>query len=685
MSSTISGNPRETTGVADLDAAERNSALARDLAESVRRENAFRASLLDQVDDAIVAVDANFRITYWNRVAERMFGLSAEEALGTDYGEAIRHAFELPERARLRRQLLEGGVLKLDLACRNRSGETLFVELSASVLRDEAGRTIGVVGIHRDVTAPRRAEEALKFSEERFRLAAQSTGDLVYEWDLQSDHVQVFTGNNIAISTDGNGRPLSGRAFLSRIHPDDRDRIQAAMRRNWEDGEPYYEEYRLLLPDGGMQYWSDSGSAIRDAAGQPQKWVGVTKDVTQARAAERANAELAAIVESAETAIITRDLDGKVLSWNAGAERIYGYSATEMIGQRLDQTVPVNRAGEIHTIKTKLQAGERVAHLETVRLTKGGSPVEVLMTVTPIRDRSGAVVGGAHVVWEISELRRLQRQLAQAQKLESVGQLAAGIAHEINTPIQYIGDNAEFLNGAFRDLSRLLAPHAEIVEALRSGPNPELADRLDRIQVEADVDYLYQEVPKAIVQLSEGVQQVARIVRAMKEFSHPGSADMVLLDINRGIESTILISKNEWKYVAEMVTDLDPELPAVPCLAGEFNQVVLNLIMNAAHAIADVMKSSGRKGEIRVSTRCNGPWAELRVADTGTGIPEAIHSKVFDPFFTTKEVGKGTGQGLSIAHAVIVKKHGGKISFETKCGSGTTFLVQLPLARTEGE
>jgi len=194
------------------------------------------------------------------------------------------------------------------------------------------------------------------------------------------------------------------------------------------------------------------------------------------------------------------------------------------------------------------------------------------------------------------------------------------------------------------------------------------------------LDYLRTEVPKAITQLLDGVEHVARIVRAMKEFSHPGPVEKAPVDINRAIESTALVSRNEWKYVAELITDFDPELPRVPCMAGEFNQVILNLIANAAHAIADVVQASpGAKGTIRISTRCHAPWAEIRVSDTGAGIPEAIQGRIFDPFFTTKPVGKGTGQGLSIAHTVIVQKHGGTISFESAPGAGTTFLVQLPL------
>jgi len=280
----------------------------------------------------------------------------------------------------------------------------------------------------------------------------------------------------------------------------------------------------------------------------------------------------------------------------------------------------------------------------------------------PVLDDRGQLSRLVGVDFEISEIKQLQSQLAQAQKLQSVGQLAAGVAHEINTPIQYIGDNGKFLEDAFRDLIRFSEQ-----------------DRRTGLE-DGTLDYLRGEVPKATSQLLEGVDQVARIVRAMKEFSHPGPVERSAADINRAIENTILISKNEWKYVADVTTDLDPHLPPVPCVVGEFNQVILNLIVNAAHAIADVVGDSGGRGRIHISTRQKDGMLEVRVADTGPGIPEAIQSKVFDPFFTTKPVGKGTGQGLAIAHAVIVQKHQGRLTFESDPRRGTTFVVQLPLA-----
>jgi signal transduction histidine kinase len=305
--------------------------------------------------------------------------------------------------------------------------------------------------------------------------------------------------------------------------------------------------------------------------------------------------------------------------------------------------------------------------METIRVNKNGEPIPILLSASPVRNRAGEIIGAAHVAWDITQLKLLQQQLAQAQKLESIGQLAAGIAHEINTPVQYISDNAQFLSGAFQDLFRVIEQRAPA----GADPDPATAD--------VDLGYLRAEVPSAIAQMQEGVDRVAGIVRAMKRFSHPGPAEKTPMDIHQAIDSTILVSRNEWKYVAELTTDFDLTMPPVPCIAGEFNQVILNLIVNAAHAIADVMQKTGVKGAIRVNTRTIDGFAEIRVSDTGGGIPEAIRSKVFDPFFTTKPVGKGTGQGLAIAHSVIVQKHSGSIEFETENGNGTTFVIRLPL------
>jgi two-component system, NtrC family, sensor kinase len=279
------------------------------------------------------------------------------------------------------------------------------------------------------------------------------------------------------------------------------------------------------------------------------------------------------------------------------------------------------------------------------------------------------------------EQKILHARLLQAQKLESVGQLAAGIAHEINTPAQFISTNINFISEAFKESSQAMATLLELLKSVKKGTVTEAQIKANETIVEhLDWEYLKKEIPQAISQSQEGIQRVTSIVQAMKEFSHPGSKQKTIADINRILETTLTVSRNEWKYVATVDTDLDPDLQSVPCLADEIGQVFLNLLINAAHAIENKLGQNpeGNKGRIAVSTRQHDHHVEIRIADTGVGIPKHIQSKVFDPFFTTKEVGKGTGQGLAIAHDVITGKHDGTIVFETEPGLGTTFIIRLP-------
>jgi len=280
----------------------------------------------------------------------------------------------------------------------------------------------------------------------------------------------------------------------------------------------------------------------------------------------------------------------------------------------------------------------------------------------------------------------LQTQLTQMEKLDSIGQLASGIAHEINTPIQYIGDNAQFLQSVFADLHRILEKYSQLLEANRTQTvSPELIVQIDALLEKTDIHYLAQEIPQALGQSIEGINHISGIINAMRDFASQGLGDKKCIDINQAIASTITVSCNKWKYVADMVTDFDPALPLTLCLPAEFNQVILNLILNAADAIADVVGDGAKgKGNISIRTRHDDQGIEIRVSDTGSGIPENIRDRVFDPFFTTKEVGKGTGQGLTTSYATV-KKHGGSISFETEMSKGTTFIIRLPINSQEAK
>jgi two-component system, NtrC family, sensor kinase len=280
---------------------------------------------------------------------------------------------------------------------------------------------------------------------------------------------------------------------------------------------------------------------------------------------------------------------------------------------------------------------------------------------------------------DITEVRRLGRELASAQKLESVGRLAAGVAHEINTPVQFVSDNVHFVRTSMTDIAAVIQAYRNLKDATQSSGDVGTARRLaDEAEKAADLDYILQNAPQALDTSIEGLGRITSIVRSMKEFAHPDQAQKTLADLNQAIRSTLVVAQSEYKHVAELRTQFD-DLPAIPCFLGEINQVILNLLVNAAHAISDVVKDSGKLGKIDVRTRLDGEHVEISISDTGAGIPESARDKIFDPFFTTKEVGKGTGQGLSISRNVIVAKHGGTLRFESECGKGTTFFIRLPI------
>lgn len=298
-----------------------------------------------------------------------------------------------------------------------------------------------------------------------------------------------------------------------------------------------------------------------------------------------------------------------------------------------------------------------------------------------ILDADGNPDRVAGVCSDITEQKQLEEELRRANRIEAMGHLAAGIAHEINTPIQYIGGNLEFIDSSFSDLRIALDAYRTLLSEATTGPvAPQRIAEITAVVETTDIDFIFEEAPRASSQALDGVRRVSEIVRAMKEFSHPGTGERVLTDLNRAIQSTSTVARSEWKYVAELVTDLDPDLPMISCLAGEVNQAILNLVVNAAHAVADRQTAEGHHelGEITIATRLAGDCVEIRVSDTGTGIPEEVRPRIFDPFFTTKEVGRGTGQGLTFVHSTVVDQHKGTVAFETESGVGTTFIVRLP-------
>jgi len=366
---------------------------------------------------------------------------------------------------------------------------------------------------------------------------------------------------------------------------------------------------------------------------------------------QKAHAEKESLISSLSSIFIGLSPDNHIISWNKMAENVFGVASATVLGQPFEKC-GIQWSWELINEKiAQFKREDGPLRVDDIRFRRFDGKDRFLgITINPVKGSKDAIPGLSIIGADVTDRKILESQLIQAQKLESIGQLA-----------RQLMEKYEALHSAVK---------AENV-------NEDLLREMDDKAEEVDVDYLMEEIPLAIQQTLDGVTSIAKIVLAMKEFSHPGSLKKTSIDINKAIESTITVARSEWKYVAEMVTDFDTSIPHVPCLPGEFNQVILNMIINAAHAIADVVGNGGsEKGTITMSTRGDGDRAEIRISDTGKGIPEDIQPRIFDPFFTTKEVGKGTGQGLAISHSVIVEKHGGTVTFES-------FIIRLPFTNEE--
>jgi PAS domain S-box-containing protein len=397
---------------------------------------------------------------------------------------------------------------------------------------------------------------------------------------------------------------------------------------------------------------------------------------------------LRALLDHAPDAIYFKDLEGRLLRVSAFIAKVQGCTRDDLVGKTDADLYSPEFAAQTREVEQGIAAtGMPIVGLEEKHVKADGEVVWVSTTKMPLRNEFGRIIGTFGITRDITQIklaeeqrRGAESQLELNRKMESIGRLAAGIAHEVNTPTQFINDNTCFLADAFKQIARMAGCWRGFAAAFAG--KPEFAEALQTLasaEQETEIDYLLTEIPRTLDQTSEGIARIAKIVRSLKEFSHPSAPDKRPSDLNHAIETAIAVSRHEWKYVAEVVTDFDPDLPSVPCMLDEFNQVMLNLVVNAAHAIGDVVKDSGAKGTITVRTRADGDWAQVDVQDTGTGIPPEVRKRLFEPFFTTKAIGKGTGQGLTIVRSVIVDKHGGTVDLTTEVGKGTTFHIRLPV------
>jgi PAS domain S-box-containing protein len=351
-----------------------------------------------------------------------------------------------------------------------------------------------------------------------------------------------------------------------------------------------------------------------------------------------------------------------IATWRTGREFLAQVVHPDDRDRVSAQLAEVTRTGEGFTCEYRVQASD-------------GSTLTVRQEGSVLTDERGRPLCVQGYVIDISEQRRLEQQLRLAQKLEAVGQLAAGVAHEINTPIQFVSSSVDFAADAVADLLELVeAYHAVIVDC----GDPAAAARASAAEETADLEYLRERTPAAFARMGDGLRRVAAIVGAMKDFAHPRTGTHGPVDVVAALESTLVVAHAQYKYVADVETDLRP-VPPVMGDRGELNQVFVNLVVNAAHAIEDAPGKSGERGTIRIATRRDGDEVAITVSDSGCGIPDDLRERIFDPFFTTKAIGRGTGQGLAITRSIVADRHHGSIAVESEPGRGSTFEIRLPI------
>ncbi|WP_162248086.1 nitrogen regulation protein NR(II) [Angustibacter sp. Root456] len=381
------------------------------------------------------------------------------------------------------------------------------------------------------------------------------------------------------------------------------------------------------------------------------------------------------VVDGVGNVVFHIDEQGRLVSVTPTWAKLTGFGVVRSLGRALSDFVHEDDRDRFTEQLGAGQSGQTPPVVLCRLLRLGGADVPVEIVARGLVDEGGRHLGLVGVIADITERQAREVEAQHLQKLEALGRLSAGLAHEINTPIQFVGDNARFLAESYQTMLKLLLTYRKVLD-VESGAIPwwERQELIQQAEREADVDYLAEEVPAAVEQSLEGVERVASLVRAMKTFSHPGTTEKAPADLNEALRATMTVARNQVKYIADEVLDLG-DIPLVVCNIADLNQVFLNMVINAADAIEE----TGERGAITITSCLQDGQVAVSVSDTGAGIPEPLQLKIFEPFFTTKDVGRGTGQGLALARAVVHDQHGGSITVRSRVGAGTTITIHLPI------
>ncbi len=700
-------------------------AIQRKRAEEALRESEERfAAFMKHLPAHAFMKDMDGRYLYFNETYEREFGYELAGFLGRpdeDIWPDRAAGFRVLDRVVMTTRRPAEGIEQVP----GPDGVQHYLTSKFPIFRE--GEMVALGGIALDVTEQIKTEEALRESEERFAAFMKHLPALAFIKGLDRRYTYCNAAFEDILGIRGSDR-LGKR--VEDIWPERAELVNEFDDLVLESGRPMSRVEEVPCTDGVLRYflvhkfpiYTDGqitalGCICLDVS--PLKWAeeklrqahselerrveertaelkraydDLKRQIEQRRRAEEARAEseahFRALAESASGFAVFRlaittetPLQAKVIVVSPSFKDIVGAPDPLRFETWLSHLHPDDRP-VLRRANYRLIKSGRMNESFRVRHPEKGEWRWIQTIATTSWDESGRPAFANGIIIDVTERKLLEAQLAQAQKLESIGRLASGIAHEINTPTQYLGSNAYFLWNAFTRLLLVLDRQNELVEALAAGADvDEVVRELSRVAAEANLEFLHREVPKAIQALIDGVERITKIVRSMKSLAHPGADQKSAADINEIIEAAVTVAENRWKYVAELETDLDPELPPVNCLPAEMEQVFLNLIVNAAQAIEGQRgKDPQDKGRIIVSSRRDGDSVEVRVCDSGPGVPDELAPNLFDPFFTTKEVGQGTGLGLAISRSVVVDRHAGVLEFENRPEGGACFIVRLPLS-----
>lgn len=660
------------------------------LGESMRADQRaveceYAALAAERADNGLVILDHEGAIVWVSPGFTRLLGLDNDAVRGRRRDEvAVGPNSDGLTLSRLRRSVSEGKPFRGEVLCYPKGAAAVWVQIDLQPVLDAQGNVVRFVGVESDVSARKRIEVSLRNQQELLAAVVESVPAFVFWKDLNS----VYAGCNQSFAQACGFKDTSEVVGLtdfdlraSRKEADSYRQLDAQV---IETGRAQVNlEATHKKPGGGFLYTLMNEVALRDYEGEVTGVLGVCMDITAMKLAQQA----LRVAEERWYHAFEGSGEG-VWDWNlASGELFCSPRLLQLLGMGESDAADLVRgwmrrlhpsdAGQARKQLVQHLRGETPVYCNEHRVRGDDGEYRWMLGRGKVvsRDGQGKALRVVGTYADIHEQKNLQMELARTRNLEAIGQLASGIAHEINTPIQYVNDNVHFLKDSFsalKDTLERVVAHAHT--------HADLVQPVNRLLQEADASFLCEEAPRAIEQSIEGLLQVTRIVGALKDFSHSGSGEKEPAQLNPIVETALVVGRNHWKQVADVHLQLAEALPDVELIRTEIGQVVLNLVVNAADAIAEQQLARGTgRGNIWVSTRLCGGAVELRVTDDGTGMSSEVQARMFDPFYTTKPVGKGSGQGLAICQAIIVKRHQGEIRCESVPGRGTSFIIHLPL------